>query len=356
MKQLNVVILGQGRSGRDIHGLHLKKDTERFKVIGVVEPMEVRRNRAAEEFGCETFTSHTQLYGRTDIDLVVNSTPSHLHYSVTKDLLEHGFNVLCEKPCVPTVKEFDELCEIAKNNGRAFLVFQQSRFAHYFEKVKEVIASGVLGRIVQVGIQFNGYARRWDWQCCREFNGGNLANTGPHPLDQALNIMDMYDGMPEVFCRMDRCNTFGDAEDYCKLILTAPNKPLIDLEISSADGYPLFTYKIHGTRGSLKGNMAHIDWKYFIPEEAPAQVLIKEPLTMGGDAKLPAYCSETLNWHEESWEGDPQAPFIAAVQTYYDQIYALFTEGREHDIKLCQVRQQLAVIEEAHRQNPHIGK
>jgi predicted dehydrogenase len=168
--------------------------------------------------------------------------------------------------------------------------------------------------------------------------------------------MDMYDGMPEVFCRMDRCNTFGDAEDYCKLILTAPNKPLIDLEISSADGYPLFTYKIHGTRGSLKGSMAHIDWKYFIPEEAPEQVLIKEPLTMGGEEKLPAYCTEKLNWHEESWAGDPQAPFIAAVQTYYDQIYALFTEGREHDIKLCQVRQQLAVIEEAHRQNPHIGK
>ena len=95
MKQLNVVILGQGRSGRDIHGLHLKKDTERFKVIGVVEPMDVRRVRAAEEYGCETFTSYTQLYGRTDIDLVINSTPSHLHYPVTKDLLEHGFNVLC---------------------------------------------------------------------------------------------------------------------------------------------------------------------------------------------------------------------------------------------------------------------
>ena len=37
MKQIRVAILGQGRSGRDIHGLHLKKDTERFKVAAVVE-------------------------------------------------------------------------------------------------------------------------------------------------------------------------------------------------------------------------------------------------------------------------------------------------------------------------------
>lgn len=351
MKQLKVVIMGQGRSGRDIHGLHLKKDTARFKVIGVVEPIEERRNRAAQEFNCETFTEYKELFGRTDIDLVINATPSILHFEITKDLLEHGFNVLCEKPCVPTVEEFDILCAIAKANKCIFLVFQQSRFANYFLKVKEVIASGNLGRIVHVGIQFNGFARRWDWQCLLENNGGNLANTGPHPLDQALNILDVYNEMPTVFCKMDRCNTFGNAEDYVKLILTAPNRPLIDLDISSCDAYPSYTYKVEGTRGSLKGTMAHIDWKFFKEEEAPKQVLVKETLT-SGDEKFPAYCSEQLKWYEETWDGDPQAPFIAAVQTYYDQIYTLFTEGKEHEIKLKQVRQQLAIISESHRQNP----
>ncbi|HAN21509.1 MAG: hypothetical protein A2Y15_00720 [Clostridiales bacterium GWF2_36_10] len=354
MKHLRVVIMGQGRSGRDIHGLHLKKDTERFKVVGVVEPLAERRNRAAEEFSCETFSDYKELFGRTDIDLVINSTPSNLHFDITKDLLEHGFNVLCEKPCVPTVEQFDILCSIAKANGRKFLVFQQSRFANYFLKVKEVIASGKLGRIVHIGIQFNGFARRWDWQCCLEFNGGNLANTGPHPLDQALNLLDYYDGNPNVFCKMDRCNTFGNAEDYVKLILTAPDRPLIDLDISSCDAYPSYTYKVEGTRGTLKGTMAHIDYKYFKEEEAPKQVLVKETLT-SGEEKFPAYCGEKLNWYEESWDGDPQAPFIAAVQTYYDQIYTLFTEDIEHEIKLNQVRQQLAVITEAHKQNPQIS-
>ena len=97
--------------------------------------------------------------------------------------------------------------------------------------------------------------------------------------------------------------------------------------------------------------MAHIDWKYFKSEEAPEQKLILEPLTQGPEM-LPAYCSETLKWYEESWDGDPQAPFIAAVAEYYNQIYLLFTENRPHDIKIKQVRQQLAVIEEAHRQRP----
>ena len=96
--------------------------------------------------------------------------------------------------------------------------------------------------------------------------------------------------------------------------------------------------------------MAHIDWKFFREEEAPKHTLNRGTLCRG-EEKLPAYCTETLKWYEKSWDGDPRAPFIAAVQTYYDQIYALFTEGREHDIKLYQVRQQLAIIREAHRQN-----
>ena len=51
MEQIRIAILGQGRSGRDIHGLHLKKDTERFKVVAVVDQMDIRRERAKEEYG-----------------------------------------------------------------------------------------------------------------------------------------------------------------------------------------------------------------------------------------------------------------------------------------------------------------
>jgi len=285
MKQLNIAILGQGRSGRDIHGRHFHTDTERFKVVAIVEPMDIRRARAADEFGCDVYSSYKEILCRDDIDLVVNATPSYLHFEITKNLLEHGFNVLCEKPFTPTLEMLDDLTETAKKCGRELMVFQQSRFAGYFEKVKDVIASGELGRICEVLIRFNGYARRWDWQCCLDFNGGSLANTGPHPLDQALNILDNYDEMPDVWCHMDSCNSFGDAEDFVKLLLRAPGKPLIDLEISSSDAYPPFTYKVQGTRGTLKGNMSKIDWKYFVEEEAPKQKLVREALTMG-DEKL----------------------------------------------------------------------
>ncbi|NMA95198.1 MAG: Gfo/Idh/MocA family oxidoreductase [Clostridiales bacterium] len=351
MKRIRVAIIGQGRSGRDIHGKYLIADKKQYKIVAVVDPLEDRRKRAIEEYGCDAYESYTELYGRDDIDLVVNATLSHMHPPVTIDLLNNGFNVLCEKPMAAKVSEVDAMIEAAEKSGKLLAIFQQSRFAPYYRQVKKVVDSGVLGRIVQVSVAFNGFARRWDWQCVQDFYGGNLLNTGPHPLDQALRFLD-YDGMPEVFCIMDRANTFGDAEDYVKLVMRAPDRPVIDLEISSCCAYPSFTYNVQGTNGGLNGSMEHIDWKYFKPEEAPKQKLIIEPLEHADGT--PAYAREELKWYEESWDvpKEDSSLFNTISRGFYNMLYKSLTEGAPLEITLEQVRQQIAVIEECHRQNP----
>lgn len=354
MKQLKVAILGQGRSGRDIHGEFFIKSPEKFKIVAVVDPLEERRKRAENEYGCETYGDYRRLLNRHALDLVVNSTPSHLHVPVTLEFLKGGFNVLCEKPLAKKVAEVDMLIQTAEKSGKILAIFQQSRFAPYFQKIREVINSGVLGRIVQIGISFSGFGRRWDWQTLQEYNGGNLLNTGPHPLDQALQLFGT-DVMPEVFCVMDRVLTFGDAEDYVKLILRGRDRPVIDLEISSCNPYPSFTYNVQGTLGGLKGSTSHLDWKYYLPEEAPEQHLIREPLFTS--ERTPAYCSETLTWHEDSWDFSPNANLFGTMaEAFYEMLYKTFTTGAPLEITPQQVRQQIAVIEECQRQNPQIYK
>ena len=119
MKKLNVAVIGQGRSGRDIHGVYFKSEKNtKFNVAYVVDRDEKRRERALAEYpGCEVFASHTELFGKEDIDLVLNSTISNEHFEVTKDLLEHGFNVLVEKPFARTRYECDTLIKLAKDKG-----------------------------------------------------------------------------------------------------------------------------------------------------------------------------------------------------------------------------------------------
>ena len=49
--QIRAAILGQGRSGRDIHGAHLSRDAERYRIVAVVDALEERRARAEAEYG-----------------------------------------------------------------------------------------------------------------------------------------------------------------------------------------------------------------------------------------------------------------------------------------------------------------
>jgi len=187
-------------------------------------------------------------------------------------------------------------------------------------------------------------------------------NTGPHPLDQALFLFGK--GMPEVRCFMDRANTFGNAEDHVKLILSGNGHPLIDVEISSCCAYPSVTYNVYGTRGGMKSSNANnAEWKYFKLNEAPKQKLITSPLH--DHEGLPAYPGETLNWHEKKWPDGSAASGTAGYSAataahsnmsadFYAMLYKTLTTGAHLEITPEQVRRQIAVIEECRRQNPQI--
>ena len=353
-KIINVGIVGQGRSGYSIHASWLTRDTRRYKIVAVADPIEERRDKAEAEFGCTAYKSHKGMIQRDDLDLVVNATPSHLRVPVALDVLKAGHNLLCEKPLARRVKDVDKIVAAAKKAKKVFAIFQQSRFAPYFEQVRKVIDSGVLGRIVQIKIAFNGFSRRWDWQTIQEYHAGSLLNTGPHPLDQALQLFG--DGMPDVKCIMDRALTFGDAEDHVKLLLSGKGKPTIDLEISSCCPYPQPIYQVYGTQGGLTATTKEMSWKYYNPKTAPKQKLTREPLTnRNPDGSFtPAYCGEKLKMIEKSWTLPKSKSDLFTVMSgrFYKHLYETLTEAKPMPITAEQVRKQIAVIEECHKQNP----
>ncbi len=355
MNPIRVAILGQGRSGRDIHGYSLSKMPDQYKIVAVVDELEERRKRAEQEYKCQTYADYHQLMDRDDVDLVINALPSFQHVPVSLEFLERGFHVLSEKPLARKVTDVDLIIDAAKKSGKVMAVYQQSRFSPAFIKLREIIASGVLGRIVQVSIFYSGFARRWDWQTLKSMNGGNLLNTGPHPVDQALQLFGT-DLMPEVICKMDRANSYGDAEDYVKIMLMGNNRPVIDVEISSCSAYPQFTYQVQATQGGLTGNLTHLDWKYFVPEDSADHQVISAPLQK--EDGTPAYCSEKLIWHEASWDLQPdfkQDLFHTMALSYYDMLHKTITLGEPLKVKLEEVRQQIAVIETCFQQNPQFA-
>jgi scyllo-inositol 2-dehydrogenase (NADP+) len=356
-KVLKVGIIGQGRSGRDIHGSLLAKIGEFYTIVAVADPIPERQTRAILEYGCKAYATWEEMVEvHEELDLVINASYSHQHFPISLELLNKGFNVLCEKPLAKSPGEVDQLIAAAKQAGKILAVFQQSRYNPAFVQIRKVIDSGVLGRIVQIDISYNGFQRRWDWQTLQNFNGGSLMNTGPHPVDQALQLFGS-EVLPQVTCIMDRANTYGDAEDYVKLILRGQGAPTIDLEISSCAAFTNDQFNVQGTNGGLHGSGDKLEWKYYKPEEAPMQQLRKDSLY--NKEGMPAYCNETLTWYSDNWDlslPEDRTTFDYMTEKLYRMLHLTLTEGVELEVTPEQVRQQLWVMEECRRQNPQIYK
>ncbi|MBQ43248.1 MAG: oxidoreductase [Gemmatimonadetes bacterium] len=344
---IRVGILGQGRSGLDIHARFFTRSPRHYRIAAISDLLRERRTRAESELGCDTYRDYRQLLARDDIDLVVNSLPSHLHPAVTAEALSAGHHVVCEKPLAWKVADVDRVIDAARAARRILAPFQQSRYSPDFQKILQVIDSGVLGEIVQIKISANGFARRWDWQTLQEFRGGNLLNTGPHFVDQAVCLMGFR--QPKVaFCHMGRANTYGDAEDDFRAILQRRNAPTIDLEISSCCAYSGDTYIVNGTHGGLSGGGGGLRWRYFDPKKAPGQKLIRAPLPG------PSYCRENLTFTERTWSPNEaqRDRFSFMSKRFYDHLFKVLRKGAPLDITPRQVRVQVGVMEECHRRCP----
>ncbi len=351
MKDMRVAVIGQGRSGRDIHGAYFKSEkNEHYEVVAVVELDPARRELAKTEYpGASVISDYTELYGRDDIDLVVNATYSQDHYSITKELLEHGFNVLVEKPFARNRYECDVLMNCAKEHGVVLAVFQQTFLAPFYIFAKKLCDSGKLGDIKQIDIKYNGFARRWDWQTLQCKMAGSVYNTGPHPIGMALGFLD-FDKDAEVrFSRLDTAITSGDAEDYAKIIMTAPGKPVIDVEMNAVDAYAPTTLKICGTKGTFKCTTKSYEMKYLVDGENPEQPVIFASLKNADG--MPAYCSENLVMHDESGEFEGDA-FSVGTPSFYAMLRDTIKSGTPLEITPEMAARIINVIEKVHADTP----
>ena len=353
MGKIKTAIIGYGRSGRNIHTNLLKQLPDLFELVTYVDGDADRREMIKREMNLPVHADVSALYGQK-IDLAVNSSFSKDHVRISRDLLEHGINVLCEKPVAKDAADFQTVLDTAKKTGKKFYAFQQYRFSPGFVKIREILASGVLGRMVAMNIQCDGFDRRWDWQTVHEWAAGVLLNKGPHYLDWALCLM----GFPadvEVFASFDRANYPASGEDYAKLILRAPNAPTADLQFSACNAYAADDFHIHCTRGTLRGNETSLKWKYYKPDEAPPIKLDTSPIK--NEKGEPVYCREKLNFYEEEWKVNPgdqtpqQYQFNEKGLTYYRKLYSNLINGEDFPVKNEQVLLQMKVIGEAHAQN-----
>ena len=171
--------------------------------------------------------------------------------------------------------------------------------------------------------------------------GGTLNNNGIHLLDCALQLISEKE--PEIFCHLDRALTLGDADDHVKLILKAPEEPLIDIELSSACAYPTETWLVIGTCRTLIGTPAELKWRYIKPEELPPRTVDKQ------STPDRSYNREELRFYEESWQLEKDS--VTPEMSFYNDLYNTIRKGAPLAVTPQEVRKRIAILERCHQMN-----
>jgi predicted dehydrogenase len=333
---INVGIAGLGRSGWDIHARTLEQLKSRYRVVAVTDRDAARCREAVQRFECRAHDDVGGLLADRAVDLVVIATPSSMHAAQTIEALQSGKHVVCEKPMALSSADADAMIAAAQRAERTLTVFHNMRYWPDFQQVREVIASGVLGRIVQIKLTMQRFSRRWDWQTLREFGGGALFNAGAHLVDLGLQLFG--DAEPTVTADLQRTLTAGDAEDHAKILLRAAGAPTIEVEVSNACAYPQDTWHVMATSGGLRGSHEMLEWKWVDFSSLPQRQADHTPTAQ--DRK---FNREELPWREGRWQrsGEENADYAA----FYVDLYESLRRGAPLVITPESVRHTLSVLE-----------
>ena len=332
---IKVGISGLGRSGWGLHVAALGRVQGLFEITAVFDPDPVRQQEARAQLGCRAYGSYAELLADSDIELMVVASPSPHHADDTIAALEAGKHVLVEKPMATTLADIDRMIEAAEKNGRLLTVNQNYRYAADFLKIKEVVASGVLGDLLLIRLAQHQFRRRWDWQTLTEFGGGILNNHGAHYVDWALSLID--DPEPEVLAHLvDTPLYAGDADSHAKVILRPKTGPLVDIELTHACAFPQQTAVIMGTQGTLSSTREEVRWKYYKPDEVPPLVLDRQPTPDR------SYNAENLPMWEESYR--PVLDMRGEIAQLYRDLYQTIRHAAPLAITPQSVRRLMAVL------------
>ena len=216
-ERIGIGIIGYGLIGEPhLADFQEQPDTD---MVAIAEAHQGRLEQAADTIRGDVakYRDFRQLLENKDVHAVVISTPDHWHALQTMLACAAGKDVYVEKPPTLFVREGRWMIEIAKRYKRVVQVGTQQRSGPHYQRARQFIRSGRLGKIVTVRVDFHRnltpgfgnppdqapppdldwdmflgpapmrpynpnrgiYQFRWFW----DYSGGQMTNWGQHSLD-----------------------------------------------------------------------------------------------------------------------------------------------------------------------------
>lgn len=201
------------------------------------------------------YPSHKELIDNEKLDAVSVCTYNCQHAEPTIYALNHGVNVLLEKPFTVTTEEAIEVIKAEKKSGKVLSIGFQPRFDANMKMIKKIVESGELGKIYY--IQTGGGRRRgiptpFGTSFIEKDKGGigALGDIGCYSLDMVLNAIgypkpltvsgyksDFFGKNPKTYTENDRPAEYADifgVDDFAAAFVRLDGGIILDFRIAWA--------------------------------------------------------------------------------------------------------------------------
>jgi len=326
MKPIRTAIVGTGFMGR-VH-LEAVRRTEGVEVAAIVGRTQDAAQRLGAGFGVPLMKAdYREVLRDRTIDAVHVCTPNAQHYSMTKDALETGKHVLCEKPITTAVREAEELVSLAAKQGLRNCVCHNLRYYPMVQQMRQLREAGELGEILVVQGTYSQdwllYDTDWNWRADSKVSGPSrcMADIGSHWFDLAehltgLRVTSLCADLQtfhrtrkkpkhslETFANKlmgpeDYIETPVDTEDFGAVIFRMGTRTRGCMSASqvSAGRKNGFRMEIYGSRSSVAWNQERPDELWVGHRDSGNALFVKDPSLLlpgaRGFADLPGGHSE----------------------------------------------------------------
>jgi len=160
------------------------KTLHEFTIVGVASRTATKADEFAKQFDTKAYYNYDELLSTKLIDAIYIPLPNALHYQWVKTALSKGIHVMVEKSLACTLKEVEELNNIAKKQKLALVENFQFRFHKQIQIIKGLLAENKIGdlRCVRSSFGFPPFKDEDNIRYQSALGGGALLDAGAYPI------------------------------------------------------------------------------------------------------------------------------------------------------------------------------
>ncbi len=314
------------------------------ELVCVWDEDEERGKQASERVGVEFVKNLHELLARDDIDAVGITCSTQKHIELIEMAAKAGKHCFVEKPFTRTLEEAERAVKAAETYGVQIMPAYNLRYTPAFQKMKEIVDSGKLGKLYQVRrrhghdiyhkLNYDAQAimkdPSWPWVDPNREGRDPLYHAGSHAI---LWMLWMF-GMPRSVSAVGS-NIVKDLPvfDNHADVFRYDSGLLVTLHLSETESAAPLAAEIYGTEGAL------------------VQIRGDHPSTRavcGTEQALMIYTRETKEWQaipDLSSDFQPRGRGSSSAWPFLEAL----AEGREVPVSVYDGRDCMMVLEAAER-------